>query len=142
MGLIIIPGEPGPIHEQPDPSAHVLSYEDLEGLVEEQLATLRGARRRTAGQAALDRAAEALHADGEVHLASAVLLVSAFRVAGVAHLANQMLMQAAVDLQLPVRARRCRVCGCTDERACRDGRGNACHWLEPDLCSHCAGREK
>ncbi len=29
---------------------------------------------------------------------------------------------------------RCRVCGCTDERACPVG----CHWVEDDLCSVCA----
>jgi len=29
--------------------------------------------------------------------------------------------------------RACRVCGCTDERACPDG----CHWVEPNLCSAC-----
>lgn len=27
----------------------------------------------------------------------------------------------------------CRVCGCTDERACEGG----CSWVEPDLCSQC-----
>jgi hypothetical protein len=30
--------------------------------------------------------------------------------------------------------RRCRFCGCTDDRACRGG----CWWVEPDLCSTCA----
>jgi hypothetical protein len=29
----------------------------------------------------------------------------------------------------------CRVCGCTDEKACDGG----CSWTEPDLCSTCAG---
>lgn len=29
--------------------------------------------------------------------------------------------------------RRCRVCGCTDDRACPGG----CHWVEDDLCSAC-----
>lgn len=29
--------------------------------------------------------------------------------------------------------RRCRVCGCTDERACPGG----CSWVEEDLCSAC-----
>lgn len=29
----------------------------------------------------------------------------------------------------------CRVCGCTDERACPGG----CTWVEPDLCSRCTG---
>jgi hypothetical protein len=28
----------------------------------------------------------------------------------------------------------CRVCGCTDERACPGG----CVWAEPNLCSRCA----
>jgi hypothetical protein len=32
----------------------------------------------------------------------------------------------------PVRA--CRVCGCTDDRACPGG----CWWVEADLCSSCA----
>lgn len=27
----------------------------------------------------------------------------------------------------------CRVCGCTDDRACPGG----CYWVEPDLCSRC-----
>jgi hypothetical protein len=30
--------------------------------------------------------------------------------------------------------RRCRICGCTDTRACPGG----CFWVEPDLCSSCA----
>lgn len=32
---------------------------------------------------------------------------------------------------------RCRVCGCTDDRACPGG----CYWVETDLCSACAGME-
>jgi len=30
--------------------------------------------------------------------------------------------------------RKCRVCGCTEDRACPGG----CYWVEPDLCSRCA----
>lgn len=30
---------------------------------------------------------------------------------------------------------RCRMCGCTDEKACEGG----CFWKAPDLCSECAG---
>lgn len=30
----------------------------------------------------------------------------------------------------------CRRCGCTDADGCDGG----CHWVEPDLCSQCAGR--
>ncbi len=29
---------------------------------------------------------------------------------------------------------KCRVCKCTDERACDNG----CSWAEPELCSNCA----
>ena len=32
--------------------------------------------------------------------------------------------------------RKCRVCGCTDDRACEGG----CYWVGPDLCSRCADR--
>jgi transcriptional regulator with XRE-family HTH domain len=32
----------------------------------------------------------------------------------------------------------CRACGCTDDRACRNG----CSWVESDLCSACASEAK
>jgi len=32
----------------------------------------------------------------------------------------------------------CRVCGCTDEYGCPEG----CWWVEPDLCSSCAGKDE
>lgn len=40
--------------------------------------------------------------------------------------------------------RRCRVCGCTDAdcRQCIEKTGEPCHWIEPDLCSACAGDQK
>lgn len=34
-------------------------------------------------------------------------------------------------------ARRCRVCGCTQDHACVDDEHGPCWWVEPDLCSHC-----
>lgn len=34
--------------------------------------------------------------------------------------------------------RRCRQCGCTDDRACEGG----CYWVEEDLCSACALKEQ
>jgi hypothetical protein len=34
--------------------------------------------------------------------------------------------------------RRCRKCGCTDERACITAEG-PCHWVAADLCSACDG---
>lgn len=49
-------------------------------------------------------------------------------------------MEARVaDLDMP--ARECRVCGCTDDRACVVA-GAACHWIEDDLCSACEERER
>ena len=39
--------------------------------------------------------------------------------------------------------RRCRVCGCTDDDCsrCIERTGEPCHWIEPDLCSACVGKE-
>ena len=31
----------------------------------------------------------------------------------------------------------CRVCVCTEDAACRNLCGEACHWVEADLCSAC-----
>ena len=36
---------------------------------------------------------------------------------------------------VPARERACRVCGCTESRACLGRR--ACHWVGADLCSAC-----
>ena len=36
--------------------------------------------------------------------------------------------------------RTCRVCGCTDDKACLPP-GGPCHWVEPDLCSACRPEE-
>ncbi len=35
--------------------------------------------------------------------------------------------------------RKCRVCGCTEEKACQTA-GGPCHWVEEDLCSACADK--
>ncbi|MDO8837992.1 MAG: hypothetical protein Q7V31_03625 [Parvibaculum sp.] len=37
-------------------------------------------------------------------------------------------------------ARRCRVCGCTQNNACMTDEG-PCYWIEKDLCSGCLDRE-
>jgi len=37
----------------------------------------------------------------------------------------------------PADARRCRICGCTEDHVCPGG----CYWVEWDLCSSCAGQE-
>lgn len=33
--------------------------------------------------------------------------------------------------------RACRVCGCTESRACVDPDRGPCWWVAADLCSHC-----
>lgn len=43
---------------------------------------------------------------------------------------------AAIAPHLP-RSAACRICGCTEHRACVVA-GLPCHWIEPDLCSACA----
>jgi len=35
----------------------------------------------------------------------------------------------------------CRVCGCSDLHACVNDAGDACFWIEEDLCSNCASPE-
>lgn len=35
------------------------------------------------------------------------------------------------------RKRRCRKCGCTDNKPCWGNDGFCCHWVENDLCSEC-----
>jgi len=37
---------------------------------------------------------------------------------------------------------KCRVCGCSEAKACVDKNGKACHWVEADLCSACASNAK
>lgn len=36
----------------------------------------------------------------------------------------------------------CRVCGCTNENPCYHPDYGTCYWVEPSLCSHCAGMEE
>lgn len=31
----------------------------------------------------------------------------------------------------------CSQCGCTDLHSCIDKKGNTCHWVSKNLCSHC-----
>lgn len=41
-----------------------------------------------------------------------------------------------------IRGRACRVCGCTERRACApDSWGVTCWWVCWDVCSRCAGRK-
>ncbi len=38
---------------------------------------------------------------------------------------------------MSIKERSCRVCGCTENKACRP---NSCWWIEADLCSECGGK--
>lgn len=43
-----------------------------------------------------------------------------------------------------INSRRCRVCGCTNKncKQCIKKLGNACYWVEADLCSACQPKPK
>ena len=49
-----------------------------------------------------------------------------------------------MNLQWPDTPQRCRVCGCVDDdcRVCIIRTGGPCSWVEPELCSACAGTPK
>jgi len=43
-------------------------------------------------------------------------------------------LRTITEIERPESIKACRVCGCTQERACPGG----CYWVEADLCSACA----
>ncbi len=51
------------------------------------------------------------------------------------------LVLRAADAFNAAGGRACRVCGCTDDRACvytwEDGEAHTCYWVTEDLCSEC-----
>ena len=87
---VAAPARSGPVEQ-------TLSVEDLEQLVREQVEANRGRVRPSPAQAAIDAAALAALEEGEIHLASGLLLLSSHRIAETHPLANQVLMQAAID---------------------------------------------
>jgi hypothetical protein len=48
------------------------------------------------------------------------------------------------ELQELVGPATCRLCGCTDDdcEQCVMRTGSPCHWVQPDLCSACAGADE
>ena len=48
---------------------------------------------------------------------------------------DERIMKTINEVVRPLQT--CRVCGCSEDRACPGG----CYWVEPDLCSTCAGQE-
>ncbi len=48
---------------------------------------------------------------------------------------SALLIRATILNRRRDKTRACRVCGCTDDRACPGG----CYWADEDLCSACVG---
>jgi hypothetical protein len=106
--------------------------ETLRNIVEQN----RDLERASLVQLLLDRAAEACLVEGETELGLSIGLLNAARVAGQQHIVCECLMQLMLDLKnrTELLERSCRICGCTNDRACPGG----CAWVEFDLCSRCA----
>lgn len=47
--------------------------------------------------------------------------------------------EPAMTREVEIEVQECRQCGCTDDNACIDTDELPCSWVEPDLCSKCAG---
>jgi hypothetical protein len=45
-----------------------------------------------------------------------------------------------INIDVSKYIRSCRVCGCTDDKACLGDDGNPCYWIEDNLCSACQGK--
>lgn len=138
MGRIWVPGaidpEPEPEDIAGEEKAGVVTTEDLDRWVREAIARNRATVRTLRSQEVIDQAVEVLHAEGELYLSAAVLVLAGTRVAGTHGLALQILLQFMADTaRSGLLDRVCRVCGCTQEMGCEGG----CSWVEFDLCSRC-----
>jgi hypothetical protein len=51
---------------------------------------------------------------------------------------EELIEDSIERIQNLMESRRCRVCGCTDERACEVG----CEWVGPNLCSACEEKKR
>lgn len=93
-----------------------------------------------------DETAVAVICDQCVRLGREPVRVLEFRPTGQPALGNarrrgvaaEVVYHDVTTLRRIVPDRRCRVCGCTDTAACLVD-GVPCSWVEPDLCSACAG---
>ena len=135
MSIIIIPGEDSPADDHGDELVMERLYpDDLREMLREAIERNKGTIRGSKTQAAIDRVVEAALEEDEVHPGNALLLITAARVSGLISYFCQVLLQASIDAG-PIE-QRCRVCGCTNSRACPSG----CEWVEFDLCSNCIGK--
>jgi hypothetical protein len=131
MGLIIIPGQ----EHQPEPeTVHQFDVEELTQLIRETIENNRLVPRSYHIQAKLDRLAEEAFKENDIHLAAALLQISAARASGVMGDILEVIIQTMLDLHpIIMRMQKCRSCGCTNNRPCDGG----CGWVAYDLCSRC-----
>jgi len=139
MGLIVDPrGEPFEDEQvEADPEEErTLGRDELERMLREMVARNKDVTRPTRAQRLLDHVERACLEEDEIELGCAVALLHAGRVANQQGLFLQVLLQLAYEIksETELLTQQCRVCGCTNERACPGG----CHWVEFDLCSQCA----
>jgi hypothetical protein len=138
MSFIVGPdGRPYLVDTGPQPGwveKEAIGVDRMEEMLRDMVERNRSAKRDSEAQSHLDRAAEACLAEGETELGLSIGLLSAARVSGHQHIVCECLMQLMLDLTNRTELPRCRVCGCTDARACEGG----CSWVEFDLCSRCA----
>lgn len=77
---------------------------------------------------------------GTVALAAGATVIG--EVTLLAALAAGAALEWIADRRRLAALRRCRVCGCTDDRSCMSldfwGECEPCHWVADDLCSNCA----
>jgi hypothetical protein len=76
-----------------------LEFDDIRRMVARQIEVNRGTRRESPSQEAIDRAVELAYREGEVHLASCLLLVMAARIVGAEARADEALLQLMIDLK-------------------------------------------
>jgi len=67
-----------------------------------------------------------------------IVLTTLFYVIGLGVIGLVFLWILGASLDRSSENRACRVCGCTERRACPGG----CYWVDEDLCSACIGARR
>jgi hypothetical protein len=135
MGRIILPWSEAPEEFEPEQlEEQTISPDELREMVRKTVDQNRKVKRTYHVQEMLDRVTEAAFIEDDIELAAALLQLQAARAAGCLHLVLEQVTQTMVDLIPQIQLNQaCRVCGCTNDRACDGG----CEWVQIDLCSRC-----
>jgi hypothetical protein len=136
MGRIIVPGQPQRYDDVAEVEATITRLE-LREMVREAIENNRLCVRTNRLQKELDAIIEhAFNDPVELELAALLMIVQAARCSNQVTPLLEVALGAMAMSQPAIRAgQACRVCGCTNERACPGG----CSWIAIDLCSQCAG---